>query len=395
MKMRIEEISKSALADLNNSNLYALRLQFAQVASKYRRLQRDEPFISINWTELGEKYNVLHKEFEIRRLPIMSNEQKPEVVVELSGIHLPEPHGSLIYDGAKTLIVQSKYLRNVISRPLILVSGQNAYGVIRLNAPKAISLEEFSNLEKHHKISEEERSSWWPDKKILFAYTFDFFAKYPEPILIESSSGTPIIKQVKFIKNSKVWKWAKPGYRIFEIEDLKEIPGYKGKIVVDTKLDGVRIQVIKQNGEVEIWTDPDEVTTRQSANKTHRMPHQIEELRKLKADNFRFDAELVILNDGEALHRTAVNAWINAKRDPTEESERGHIVIFDVLELEKKDTRSFPLKERLEMFAQFNDTEHIHFIKPTTDLQKKSLSYILDANDFKGIKRITERLLNL
>jgi len=205
-----------------------------------------------------------------------------------------------------------------------------------------------------------------------------------------------VLEEKDFEKREKVWTWAKPMYRLFEIEDLKNTPHFKeGKVVVGTKYDGVRIQCIRENGEVEVWTDPDEVKRGQSANKTDRMPYQIKELEKLKGGDFRFDAELVLVDKNEVLHRTGVNAWINSKGDPEESSKRGHIVIFGVLQLNGKDVRSYPLKERLELLSQFKDSEHIHFDIPTSDLNKKSLSYIMNAEDIKGIKKITERILKI
>jgi len=103
----------------------------------------------------------------------------------------------------------------------------------------------------------------------------------------------------------------------------------------------------------------------------------------------------VLVDKNEALHRTGVNAWINSRGDPEESSKRGHVVIFDVLQSDDKDVRSYPLKERLELLSQFKNSEHIHFDKPTTDLGKKALSYIMNAEDISEIKKITEKILRI
>ena len=46
----------------------------------------------------------------------------------------------------------------------------------------------------------------------------------------------------------------KPMYRIFEIDDLKELRGFTGKWVVQEKYDGMRIQIHKAEGKVKIYS---------------------------------------------------------------------------------------------------------------------------------------------
>jgi len=46
----------------------------------------------------------------------------------------------------------------------------------------------------------------------------------------------------------------KPMYRIFEINDIKELKGFTGEWVVQEKYDGMRIQIHKTNGDVKIYS---------------------------------------------------------------------------------------------------------------------------------------------
>jgi DNA adenine methylase len=179
---------------------------------------------------------------------------------------------------------------------------------------------------------------------------------------------------------------AKPAWRIFELADLKEIAAFQDletKVLVDVKWDGERIQIQKQAGKIEIWSDyPRRVDA--------RLPHQVKEAAAMKVDNFRLDSEAIMLDPEakEALHRTMVTALLNGKFDPTERAKLLHLIVFDCLEFDGEDLRKEPLLERVNKLKEFNETDHIHFITDylEDDPKKDALGYILPVGDRQFIQ---------
>ena len=199
-----------------------------------------------------------------------------------------------------------------------------------------------------------------------------------------------VLTEKEFEKKEE-WELGKPAYRIFTFEDLKNTPKFQeGKAIVEAKLDGVRAKVINEK-EVKIITDPEETAT---PDKTKRLPWQVEELKQIK-ENFVGDSEIVMVDKekNECLHRTAVNALINGKFDPTKASEKAQIYIFDILEYQGKSINDWPRKERKELFNKFKDTEHIHFMRSSTNLERDALSYIVDLEDLKQIEKAKDKLM--
>jgi phosphoribosyl 1,2-cyclic phosphodiesterase len=180
---------------------------------------------------------------------------------------------------------------------------------------------------------------------------------------------------------SLYWERAKPAWRIFELEDLQKIKEFadQKELVVSTKWDGERVQLQKNNGKVVIFSDA-------PADRTDRMPTQVEELKAMKQDNFILDGEAVMIDETnmEALHRTMTGSLLRGKFDPTERSKLLHIFVFDILRFNGKDVRKISFEERANILSQFNETDHIHPIIPTRDLSKPSRAYIVkvDSPDF-------------
>ncbi|MBA7608781.1 DNA ligase [subsurface metagenome] len=201
-----------------------------------------------------------------------------------------------------------------------------------------------------------------------------------------------ILEEKDFEKREK-WGLNKPAYRIFDFEDLKNTPKFQGeKVIVEAKFDGMRCRVEKKGKDIIIMSDPEDI--KGSPIKTKRLPWQVEELEKMKED-FVGDSEIIMVDKekNEGLHRTATNALLNGKFDPTEASKKAHIYIFDIVEHEGKNIRDWPLKERKELLSKFKDSEHVHFVRSSTSLQKEALSYIVDLVDLKNAEKARDKIL--
>jgi len=119
-------------------------------------------------------------------------------VKETPGIYLTAPHGELICKGKKKLIVKSRDFSDMTMKPLYLVSDKKVYGIIKLREPEKISLEQFDDLNKEHRITEQEREKWWPSKETLFAYKFNVLEMFAKPKDYAPPKGVQVfIKDVK------------------------------------------------------------------------------------------------------------------------------------------------------------------------------------------------------
>ena len=122
------------------------------------------------------------------------------------GLVLVEPHGELLWKGKKRAVVKAK--RMDLSKPHWVISDLHradnvlsglAYGVLRLEDPIGIDLEEFERRKDEHLVSQEERERWWPGKDRLYLYPVRDFIPLEEPLQIEVPVGTQVVvSEVKF-----------------------------------------------------------------------------------------------------------------------------------------------------------------------------------------------------
>lgn len=108
--------------------------------------------------------------------------------MRLRGLYLVKPHGSLIRGGTKSAVVKSRPFR-MAYEPMVLVEGRHALGVVVLSEPIPIDLCTFRALFPLHRITEEERRSWWPGAQTLWLYHVASFRPFPKPLPVEVPAG--------------------------------------------------------------------------------------------------------------------------------------------------------------------------------------------------------------
>lgn len=137
----------------------------------------------------------------------------------------------------------------------------------------------------------------------------------------------------------------KPMYRIFEIDDIKELKGFSGEWVVQEKYDGIRIQIHKMDENIKIYTYNEKDITKKCKDIVER----------LKAKQFGdviLDAELILYDKDEPLHRadTIAHLFKNKYKDAKLKAR-----VFDIMYHEDKDIADDPLRERINiLFYQFS-----------------------------------------
>ncbi|WP_222165216.1 ATP-dependent DNA ligase [Edaphocola aurantiacus] len=112
---------------------------------------------------------------------------------------------------------------------------------------------------------------------------------------------------------------------------------------VEYKWDGIRGQLIRRNDEVFIWSRGEELIT--------------EQFPEIKAAllqwpvNVVLDGELLVFKDGQVLNFSALQQRLNRKNISAKMLQELPVVcfVYDLLELDGKDLRSLPIKERRSM----------------------------------------------
>lgn len=143
----------------------------------------------------------------------------------------------------------------------------------------------------------------------------------------------------------------KPAWRIFTPEEVFNITGFELPVVVDLKIDGMRLQIHREK-EVQIFSEDE------GFNKTSRFKEPLEDIRKLPEGTI-LDAEGVLVVGEEVLHRTSFIGYVNGKGFDPEKDEQTQFWVFDVLKWGEKDLTDEPLSVRLSYLKKIPKCEHL------------------------------------
>ena len=113
------------------------------------------------------------------------------------GLNLAAPHGYLIWSGRKTSIAKAKPFD--LSGPWILVSGGKAYGTMEVSLPEPVSVEAFDARFGEHRVTTDERATWWADQETLYLSDIVEFKAFPKPVQIHVFPGMQtVVEEVEF-----------------------------------------------------------------------------------------------------------------------------------------------------------------------------------------------------
>ena len=144
----------------------------------------------------------------------------------------------------------------------------------------------------------------------------------------------------------------KPMYRIFEIDDIKELKGFSGDWYVQEKYDGMRIQLHKLDGKVTIYSYNEK-------DITDKCPEQVKELKKKEYGDCILDGELILFKGEESLHRADTVAHV-FKGKYKDADLRCHV--FDIIRHESQTLTDEELDSRMKILFNNYSSKTNHAI---------------------------------
>jgi hypothetical protein len=163
-----------------------------------------------------------HKTILLRDVLYNENKQLMEALTTISGqslipkevdgkpvdvkwaLYLVRPHGLLIWKKQKDMLVKMVRLKKHINEPLLLVSGINAFGIIKLGEPEEINQDKFKKLFPRHKITQDEADKWGFSKaEKLYTYKVNLVKLYKEPVKIQKPQGLQNFTEINKIRIQK------------------------------------------------------------------------------------------------------------------------------------------------------------------------------------------------
>ena len=109
-------------------------------------------------------------------------------------------HAELILSGRKTGIVKKRNSKSFLSNDLTLVTKKNgiayALGKIKLEKPKILDVGKFTDFQKDHLISDQEKKTWFPGSKKFYFYKIKDFQKFSSPQIVQLKPGVQSIQNM-------------------------------------------------------------------------------------------------------------------------------------------------------------------------------------------------------
>jgi len=210
----------------------------------------------------------------------------------------------------------------------------------------------------------------WAGKRLTYTYSDKYIRRktnYGAEYILKSD----ISKEDKGTKNNFILP-NKPMYRIFEIDDMKELKGFTGEWVVQEKYDGMRIQIHK--------TDTIKIYSYNNRDITGKFDKQIKILKNDKFPDCILDAEAVLYNGDEPLHRADTISYINADNQSKDYKLKVHV--FDIMRLEKEDIGPQKLEERLNKLMGTFSTHSDEYLQFPTKRDTRFADSLEEIEDY-------------
>ena len=171
----------------------------------------------------------------------------------------------------------------------------------------------------------------------------------------------------------------KPMYRIFEIDDIKELKGFSGEWYVQEKYDGMRVQLHKIDNNIKIYSYNEK-------DITDKCKEQVKELKKKHFGDCILDAELILFDGDEALHRADTIAHV-FKGKYKDAKLKCHV--FDIMRHEEDNMVEEELSERMKiLFNNYSSRSSDALVFPS----KKDTR---EADSIKDIEEYSKAIMDM
>jgi len=169
----------------------------------------------------------------------------------------------------------------------------------------------------------------------------------------------------------------KPMYRIFEINDIKELKGFSGEWSVQEKYDGIRIQIHKTNGSAKVYT----YNEKDISNKCEDI---LKLIKQKKFGEMILDAELILYDNDEPLHRadTIAHLFKDKYKDATLKAK-----VFDIMSHDGENLTDKTLRERINVL-QYQLAQHSDDI-----LEFPNKKNTRDADSLKEVEKYSKDIM--
>ncbi|WP_290625076.1 RNA ligase family protein [Altibacter sp.] len=158
----------------------------------------------------------------------------------------------------------------------------------------------------------------------------------------------------------------KPMYRIFSIDDMREIKGLTGEYIIQEKYDGLRVQVHKKGDKITIYSFS-------GRDITSKFPKCVKYLKEKDTNNFILDGEAVLYKDNEPLVRADTLAHINKKVDSEEDIK---IHVFDIMHYKDSSVAMEKFEDRIKiLIGEFSGLTNEVVLFPTKQNTREADSY--------------------
>jgi hypothetical protein len=171
----------------------------------------------------------------------------------------------------------------------------------------------------------------------------------------------------------------KPMYRIFDVDDIEELKGFTGEWLVQEKYDGMRVQIHKIDNNVKIYSFNEKDITAKCSD-------QVDLMKKAHFGDCILDAELMLFDGDEPLHRAEVVAKIFKGKESDTEL-RCHV--FDIMRHNDEDITNNTLEERIKTLFN-NYTQHSH--EKLAFPSKKDTRF---ADNLKDVEKYAKEIMKI
>tara|TARA_R110000824_G_scaffold88957_4_gene218438 strand:+ start:302 stop:2869 length:2568 start_codon:yes stop_codon:yes gene_type:complete len=129
----------------------------------------------------------------------------------------------------------------------------------------------------------------------------------------------------------------KPMYRIFDVDDIKELKGFTGEWLIQEKYDGMRIQIHKLDDKIKIYSY-------NNKDITDKCPKIVKRVENKAFKDLILDAELILFDEDEPLHRADTISHVFKGKYKNHQL-RAHV--FDIMKHEGESLTDSPLRDRI------------------------------------------------